>query len=216
MTSVADAIATANAGADLIGVVVGEPGLVPEALDARVAREILAAVRPRARGSALSLSDDREEICEMIDQVRPDILHIAARGIDPEDCLWIRSRVAPVRLLRAIAVRAGEAFTEVSAHQDCVDYLMLDSGAKGLPFSGAGGETHEWTVCRSLVEQTRVPVILAGGLTADNVEQAIAAVKPWGVDSFTHTDIAGQRGKKDPARVRAFIAAALRGFAAML
>lgn len=216
MTSVADAVATANAGADLVGVVVGEPGLVPEALDARVARQLLAAVRPRARGVALSLSDDRDEICDMVDQVRPDILHIAARGIDPEDCLWIRSRVAPVRLLRAIAVRAGETLTEVSAHQDCVDYLMLDSGAKGLPFSGVGGETHDWAVCRSVVEQTRTPVILAGGLTADNVEQAIAAVKPWGVDSFTHTDIEGQRGKKDPARVRAFIAAALRGFAAML
>ena len=216
MTSLADAVATAKAGADLIGVVVAEQGLVPEALDARVAHEILAAVRPRSRGVALSLSDDRDEICAMVDQVRPDIVHIAAREIDPEDCAWIRARVAPVRLLRAIAVRAGETLAEVSAHQDCVDYLMLDSGAKGLPFSGVGGETHDWAVCRGVVEQSRVPVILAGGLSADNVAQAIAAVKPWGVDSFTHTDMAGQRGKKDPARVRAFIAAALRGFAAIL
>ena len=216
MTSLADAVATAKAGADLIGVVVAEQGLLPEALDARVAHEILAAVRPRSRGVALSLSDDRDEICAMVDQVRPDIVHIAAREIDPEDCAWIRARVAPVRLLRAIAVRAGETLAEVRAHQDCADYLMLDSGAKGLPFSGVGGETHEWAVCGSVVEQSRVPVILAGGLTADNVAQAIAAVKPWGVDSFTHTDIVGQRGKKDPARVRAFIAAALRGFAAIL
>jgi len=216
MTSLADAVATAKAGADLIGVVVAEQGLVPEALDARVAHEILAVVRPRSRGVALSLSDDRDEICAMVDQVRPDIVHIAAREIDPEDCAWIRARVAPVRLLRAIAVRAGETLAEVSAHQDCVDYLMLDSGAKGLPFSGVGGETHDWAVCRGVVEQSRVPVILAGGLSADNVAQAIAAVKPWGVDSFTHTDMAGQRGKKDPARVRAFIAAALRGFAAIL
>ena len=216
MTSVADAVATANAGADLIGVVVGETGLVPEAIESRMAHEILAAIRPRARGVALSLSDDRDEICGMVDQVQPDILHIAAREIDPEDCAWIRTRVAPVRLLRAIAVRAGETLTEVSAHQDCVDYLMLDSGAKGLPFSGVGGETHDWTVCRSVVDLTHAPVILAGGLSADNVERAIAAVKPWGVDSFTHTDIPGQRGRKDHARVRAFIAAALRGFAATL
>jgi phosphoribosylanthranilate isomerase len=152
----------------------------------------------------------------MVDQVQPDVLHIAAREIDPEDCAWIRTRVAPVRLLRAIAVRAGETLTEVGAHQDCVDYLMLDSGAKGLPFSGVGGETHDWTICRSVVDLTHAPVILAGGLSAENVEQAIAAVKPWGVDSFTHTDIPGQRGKKDLARVRAFIAAALRGFAAIL
>ena len=216
MTSLADAVATVKAGADLIGVVVAEPGLVPEALDARVAHEILAATRPRARGVALSLSDDRDEICKMVDQVRPDIVHIAAREIEPEDCAWIRARVAPVRLLRAIAVRAGETLTEANAHQDCVDYLMLDSGAKGLPFSGVSGETHDWSVCRSVVEQSRTPVILAGGLSSDNVEQAIAAVKPWGVDSFTHTDIKGQRGKKDLTRVRAFIAAALRGFAATL
>ena len=59
-------------------------------------------------------------------------------------------------------------------------------------------------------------MILAGGLSADNVGDAIAAVKPWGVDSFTHTDVPGQRGKKDPDRVRAFIAASLRGFAEVL
>jgi phosphoribosylanthranilate isomerase len=61
-----------------------------------------------------------------------------------------------------------------------------------------------------------MPFILAGGLSAENVAQAIAAVKPWGVDSFTHTDVPGQRGKKDLRRVRAFIAAALRGFASVI
>ncbi len=214
MTSLADALATAKAGADLIGVVVGEAGVVPEAIDARVAREILAAIRPRSRGVAMSLSDDRDEICAMVDQVRPDIVHIAAREIDPEDCAWIRANVAPVRLLRAIPVRAGETLFEAQAHQDSVDYLMLDSGAKGSPFSG--GETHEWSICRDVVERSRVPVILAVGLSAENVGQAIAAVRPWVVDSFTHTDLAGKRGKKDSTRVRAFIAAALRGFAAIL
>jgi len=214
MTSLADALATAKAGADLIGVVVGETGVVPEAVDARVASEILAAIRPRSRGVAMSLSDDRDEICAMVDQVRPDIVHIAAREIDPEDCAWIRAKVAPVRLLRAIAVRAGETLSEAQAHQGSVDYLMLDSGAKGSPFSG--GETHDWSVCREVVAQSRVPVILAGGLSADNVGQAIAAVRPWGVDSFTHTDITGRRGRKDLSRVCAFIAAALRGFAAIL
>ncbi|HUA34907.1 MAG TPA: phosphoribosylanthranilate isomerase [Candidatus Binataceae bacterium] len=211
MTSIADAIATADGGADLIGVVVSEPGVIEEAIDATLAREIHAAVRPRARGVALSLSDDREEICRIVDQVRPDFVHIAAREIDPEDCAWIRQRIAPVRVMRAIAVRTGETLSEARAHQECADYLMLDSGAKG-----ASGETHDWSICRTVVEQSRIPVIIAGGLTAGNVAQAIAVVRPWGVDSFTHTDIPGQRGRKDPARVRAFVAAALRGFAAAL
>jgi phosphoribosylanthranilate isomerase len=216
MTSIADAVATAEAGADLIGVVVAEPGIVPEGIGAEAAREVLAAIRPRSRGVALSLSDDRDEICAMVDAARPDVLHLAAREIEPEDCAWIRTRIAPVRLLRAIAVRAGEALAEADAHQESADYLMLDSGAKGLSFAGATVETHDWSVSRMVVERSRIPVILAGGLSADNVAQAIAAVRPWGVDSFTHTDVPGQRGKKDLARVRAFIAAALRGFAAVI
>jgi len=216
MISVADAVATAEAGADLIGVVIAEPGVVAEAISAETARAALAAIRPRARGVALSLSDDRDEICAMVDAVRPDVLHIVAREIEPEDCAWIRTRIAPVMLLRAIAVRAGETLTEADAHQECADFLMLDSGAKNIPSLGATGETHDWSVSRTIVERSRIPVILAGGLSAENVGDAIAAVKPWGVDSFTHTDVPGQRGKKDPARVRAFIAAALRGFAEVL
>jgi phosphoribosylanthranilate isomerase len=93
---------------------------------------------------------------------------------------------------------------------------MLDSGAKGPAFVGASGETHDWSVSRTVVERSRVSVILAGGLSADNVADAIATVRPWGVDSFTHTDFPGQRGKKDPARVQAFVAAALRGFASVI
>ena len=116
MTSIADAIATANAGADLIGVVVAEPGVVPEGVSADLARQIMAVIRPRARGVALSLSDDRDEICAMVEAVRPDVLHLAAREIEPEDCAWIRERIAPVRLLRAIAVRAGETMAEAEAH----------------------------------------------------------------------------------------------------
>jgi phosphoribosylanthranilate isomerase len=216
MTSIADAMATANAGADLIGVVVAEPGVVPEGVGADLARQIMAVIRPRARGVALSLSDDRDEICAMVEAVRPDVLHLAAREIEPEDCVWIRERIAPVRLLRAIAVRAGETMAEAEAHQECADYLMLDSGAKGGKFAGARGETHDWAVSREIVERSRIPVILAGGLSAENVGEAIATVRPWGVDSFTHTDIAASRGKKDPARVRAFIAAAYRGFATIL
>jgi phosphoribosylanthranilate isomerase len=227
MTSIADAAATAEAGAGHIGVVVAEPGIVPEGvvaepgivpegIDTRMAREILAAIRPRSSGIALSLSDDRDEICAMVDAVRPDIVHVSAREIEPEDCAWIRARVAPVRLLRAIAVRAGETLAEADAHQGAADYLMLDSGAKGLPFAGETGETHDWSVSRTIVERSRIPVILAGGLSADNVAQAIATARPWGVDSFTHTDVPGQRGRKDPARVRAFVAAALRGFAAAI
>src|SRR5258708_29418031 len=154
LTSVADAVATAEAGEHLIGVVVAEAGVVAEAIDDGVARDVLAGIGPRARGVALSLSDDRDEICAMVDRVRPDILHVVAREIEPEDCAWIRNRIAPVMLLRAIAVRDGETLTEADAHQECADFLMLDSGAKNLPSLGATGETPDWSVSRTIVERS--------------------------------------------------------------
>ncbi|HVA69304.1 MAG TPA: phosphoribosylanthranilate isomerase [Candidatus Binataceae bacterium] len=215
MTSVADAVATTRSGADLVGVVVAEPGAVPESIEEPRAREIMAAIRPWARGVVLSLSADPEEICAMVDAVRPDILHLAARALSPEDCGWIRRRIAPVQVMRAVPVRGGEAVAEADAHQEVADYLMVDSGAIGLPFTGSTGATHDWSISRNIVERSRIPVILAGGLSPQNVEAAIAHVRPWGVDSFTHTDRPGARGVKDPARVRAFIAASHRGFAAL-
>src|SRR5258708_18978671 len=111
-------------------------------------------------------------------------------------------------LLRAIAGRAGETLPEADAHQNCLDYLMLDSGAKGPPYAGATGETHDWSISRTVVERSRIPVILAGGLSPHNVAHALAPLRPPGVDSFTHTPVPRHRGKKDPALARALIAAA--------
>jgi len=84
MTSVDDAVASAEAGADLVGVVVGDPEVLAEAISSDAARAILEAVRPRARGVALSLSDNREEICAMVDAVQPDIVIVMPCGYDAE------------------------------------------------------------------------------------------------------------------------------------
>lgn len=78
--------------------------------------------------------------------------------------------------------------------------LMLDS-AHG-PYRGGSGVTFDWSVARETAE--RVPMFLAGGLTPENVGDAVRTVRPWGVDVASGTETDGQ---KDPARVRAFIEA---------
>jgi phosphoribosylanthranilate isomerase len=85
--------------------------------------------------------------------------------------------------------------------------LLLDSHDPGDAQIGALGRTHDWSISRRIVEKVRVPAILAGGLDADNVAAAIAAVRPPGVDSKTRTDRADGSGK-DLDKVRRFIAAA--------
>jgi len=62
---------------------------------------------------------------------------------------------------------------------------------------------HDWEVSRLIVERCSVPVILAGGLTPDNVTEAIHTVRPWGIDSNTPLNL--RKGEKDLDKVRAFI-----------
>ncbi len=206
MTSLADAVAVADAGADFIGVVVARRGIVPEGVEERTAREILAAVAPRATGVALTLATDPDEIRAMVESVRPAVLHIAAAVVSPEECDEIRDEVAPVKVMRTIGVKGPEAIRWADIYQQAADYILLDSYAGAGSQAGAAGTPHDWTISKRVVERSRIPVVLAGGLAPENVADAIRAVRPWGVDSFTQTDVPGQRGRKDLARVREFIA----------
>jgi phosphoribosylanthranilate isomerase len=94
-----------------------------------------------------------------------------------------------------------------------VDAFITDTYDPATGADGATGMTHDWSLSRALVTRSDRPVILAGGLTPDNVRAAILAVGPAGVD--VHTGVEGPDGRKDAARVRRFVAAARAGFRAL-
>ena len=83
--------------------------------------------------------------------------------------------------------------------------LMLDSGSSAPP--GGTGRTFDWRKARAMVQflSINLPVIVAGGLTALNVAEAIELFQPWGVD--VASGVEARPGKKDPEKVRAFVAA---------
>jgi phosphoribosylanthranilate isomerase len=85
-----------------------------------------------------------------------------------------------------------------------VDALLLDSYSPGTP--GGTGQTLDWTVAREFVAASRTKVLLAGGLRAENVAEAIRTVRPWGVD--VSSGVEAQPGKKNLDAVRRFIEAA--------
>ena len=101
----------------------------------------------------------------------------------------------------------------VTAFSPHVDGFITDTFDPATGASGATGKTHDWAVSRRLVELGPRPVILAGGLTPENVARAIRTVRPAGVDA--HTGVEGPDGRKDPHRVRAFVAEAEEAFAAL-
>jgi phosphoribosylanthranilate isomerase len=93
-----------------------------------------------------------------------------------------------------------------------VDAYLIDTFDPKTGVSGATGRTHDWSVSRRLVELSDRPVILGGGLTPDNVRQAILEVRPGGVDAHTGLEDAG--GRKSREKVEAFVREARDAFRA--
>jgi phosphoribosylanthranilate isomerase len=91
-----------------------------------------------------------------------------------------------------------------------VDAFITDTFDPKTGASGATGKTHDWRVSRRLVEIADRPVILAGGLTPENVKRAILEVRPTGVDS--HTGVEGASGRKSREKVRKFLSEAYEAF----
>ena len=107
--------------------------------------------------------------------------------------------------MRAIPVGDRHSIDLALAYQAVSDYLILDTHDPGAVDIGATGKTHDWQISAELVRRVHIPVFLAGGLSPDNVAQAIRTVHPWGVDSYSLTNLPGGDGRKDPAKVRAFV-----------
>lgn len=204
----AEAVALAALGVDHIGVLVGD-GAFPRELPAARVAAIFAALPPGAKRVALSLSADRAEIARVIKQTRPDIIHIGAAVelFSVGDTQAIKTAFPDVRIMRAIPM-VDEAIVKCAKdYRGVADFLLLDSHDPGDRQIGARGRVHDWGISRRIVGEAGVPAILAGGVDADNVAAAIAAVRPAGVDSKTKTDRADGRGK-DLDKARGFVTAA--------
>ncbi len=211
MQTVIEALACADAGADHVGTTPPHGGL-PGEVPVRLAAEIARAVAGRAKAVVLTVWTDPVAIAELVDATRPAILHLCppAHLTSPAQVERIRLRLPGVPVMQAISVTGPESVAEARAYAEVADYLILDTQAPGIGGVGASGATHDWGVSREIVRSVRVPVILAGGLSPENVAEAVRAVRPWGVDSLTWTNRALPGGgfRKDLDRVRAFIAAA--------
>ncbi len=207
-TRVDQVIAAVELGVDHIGFVVGEYGLVHGELSFATARQLARAV-PEGRASvALTMATDVDEILRMVEIVEPNIVHISTDlddvGVEAMERLR-RELPSAVRLMKAIHVEDERSLEDARRFAPVSDILLLDTKVSGMPGIGATGRAHNWRVSREIVQAVRIPVILAGGLSPQNVVEAIRVVQPWGVDSNTWTNIPGDPVEKDMERVRAFV-----------
>jgi phosphoribosylanthranilate isomerase len=202
--SVEEAWAAIDQGACAVGLVSempSGPGMIPEVLIA----EIVAALPPGIGSFLLTSQRDTAKIVVQQKTCRVNAVQLCDR-LAPGTHGDLRHALPGVSLVQVIHVGDEGALEEALRVASHVDALLLDSGTSVSPVKrlGGTGETHDWATSREIRDRVGVPVFLAGGLTPENVGDAIRRVRPFGVDVCTgvRTD-----GRLDRAKLRAFVAA---------
>jgi phosphoribosylanthranilate isomerase len=121
----------------------------------------------------------------------------------------LRRALPAVKIVQVIHVTDEASVDEAVRISEHVHALLLDSGNPKLAVKelGGTGRVHNWKLSRKIVEQAKVPVFLAGGLTAENVRQAVEQVQPFGLDLCSGVRTSGQL---DLPKLESFFEAALR------
>jgi phosphoribosylanthranilate isomerase len=190
ITRIEDALLAAEAGADAIGLVFYDKS--PRAVDVRQARAILAALPPFVTSVGLFVNASRCFIGEVLDAVPLDLLQFHGDET-PEQC---EGHGRP--WFKALRVRPGDDLRAEAARFSGARAILLDAYVPGVP--GGTGERFDWKLIPADLPR---PLILAGGLTPDNVAEAISSVRPYGVD--VSGGVEASRGIKDAAKMAAFI-----------
>ncbi|UUY07841.1 phosphoribosylanthranilate isomerase [Pseudomonas sp. J452] len=193
ITRVEDALAAAAAGADAIGLVFYAKS--PRAVSVAQAQQIIAALPPFVTTVGLFVDMPRAELQQILTQVPLDLLQFHGDE-SVEQC---EGYGRPY--IKALRVKAGDDIAAQMARYPSASGVLLDTFVEGVP--GGTGLAFDWSLVPAELPK---PVILAGGLTPDNVAAAIAQVRPYAVDISGGVESA--KGIKDAGKVRAFIRAA--------
>jgi phosphoribosylanthranilate isomerase len=191
-----DALAAADAGATMLGFVFAPSR---RRIEPEQAAAIIAKVRRRVnvRTAGIFVNEDPEEMNRLADLCDLDYLQLSGDEA-PETGEALRRPA-----IKAVHVKGGETRESVDARVRRVSapIVLLDTAAAGA--YGGTGETFDWAAIPALDR----PVLLAGGLHAGNVAEAIRIVRPWGVDVSSGVET---NGEKDQAKIREFVKRALK------
>ena len=185
-----DALAAAQAGADAIGLVFYERS--PRHVNVARAAQLVAVLPPFVTVVGLFVNAEAALVREALAQVPLDLLQFHGDE-SPEYCAQFARPY-----LKAIRVKAGVDLLQCASDFRGAKGLLLDAHVEGIP--GGTGATFDWTL---IPRQLPLPVILSGGLDAENVAAAIEQVHPYAVDVSSGVEMS--KGIKDAAKIARFI-----------
>jgi phosphoribosylanthranilate isomerase len=176
------------------------------------AKTVISSIGSSVTTVLITYLDDSDEVVDFSDYL--GVGGIQLHGpISEANLEKIRMQRPRLFIIKSLIVRTnnlGELEKEVSRFHPFVDAFITDTYDPNTGRTGATGKTHDWAVSLCLVEFSPKPVVLAGGLTPENVRAAIIKVRPAGVDA--HTSLEGPDGSKDPALVAKFVSEARQAF----
>jgi phosphoribosylanthranilate isomerase len=191
-----DAELAASLGAWAIGFILWPQS--KRAADPAVAAGIARALRRRTQLVGVFVNPTLDEVVHASEGI--GLTHVQLHGDEgPAFCTAVAERTG-ARVIKALRIASGADMRDAERYH--TDFQLLDAAA-GAAYGGTG-RTWDWDLIAR--RRSRTPVIVSGGLTSDNVADAIAKVRPWAVDVASGVESAP--GVKDPAKVEAFIAAA--------
>src|SRR5215475_9938193 len=201
--SVAEARLAVTAGAAALGLVgrmPSGPGVIDDALIA----EIAASVPPPVATFLLTSETRADAIVDHLRRCRTNTVQLVDR-VEEGAHAAIRRALPQVKIVQVLHVTDANVVDEACALAGAVDAFLLDSGNPDLTVKelGGTGRVHDWALSRRIVEAVARPVFLAGGLGAHNVAEAIARVRPFGVDLCSSVR---SQGRLDGEKLAAFFA----------
>lgn len=207
-TSLGDALASIDAGATALGFI-----LAPSSrrLEVEKAAEIVAALPAEIEKIGVFVNETPAHVAEVAQRV--GLTGVQLHGDEEAGQMTsFRSALGSRRITKTLQAREllgagyGRALIEEFLEQaETIDAILLDSGSPKE--RGGTGKAFDWPAAVSLVAQIKaeMPVIVAGGLNALNVQEAIRLFEPWGVDAVSGVE--SEPGKKDKVKLSAFVAA---------
>ncbi|MEA1965873.1 MAG: phosphoribosylanthranilate isomerase [Euryarchaeota archaeon] len=209
-TNPADLAHAILCGADAVGFITDVPVRSPRKIDAETAKELIKHVPVFVDSVLVIMPDDLGSAMALIRETHPTCVQIHS-DLPVSELAEISKTV---KLIKTIAVpedapsgTSDHIISRIDALTGIADAILLDtsiststrdkSGARG----GGTGKVHDWRISAEIVKRSRLPIILAGGLTPDNATDAIRKVHPYAVDTASGVETGG---KRDPDKVRRF------------
>ncbi len=191
-------------GADALGFLVGllEPN--PDQITAEEAAEIIAELPPCVSSVLVTQQTNPHGVADLCRRARASAVQLHG-GFAPERIPELRREVPTLVVIQVIHVAGLDAKEAAQQAAHFADAILLDSPRRGETRGGTG-RTHDWNLSRNIVQACSKPVILAGGLTPENVELAIRTVGPSAVD--VHSGVEDGQGNKSKDKLLRFVARA--------